>query len=210
MTVSKIFILSQSEVLPTLSKFIDPANIPKHYGGTLDFSWCDEPNLDPKIKDLATWADGHTAFPLGPVYWVPAEGGKRLDCLARGSVDKVERNEVVCSIPVAFPEEDKQPVANGTAVVGPAAAAAGGETLEEAPADVPVAADEVAGKTDAAPVATDGVKTVEVSVVTSPASEKFVDAPEVNVPGLQELSLQDANEKVGDTETVPNGKPVVA
>lgn len=226
-TVSKIFILSQSEVLPTLSRFIDPENIPKHYGGKLEFNWCEMPNLDPKIKDLATWENGHTAFPTGPMYWVPAEGGRRLDCLARGTVDKVERNEKVCSIPVAFPPgEGEEPVANGNGVEPAAAAAAGGEKLEEVPADVPASTEsaEETGRADA-PVATDGVKTVGVPAVTSPAGDKSVDAPEaplaspapetvpapvVDVQGVQNLSLQEANEKVGDTEAVPNGKPFVS
>ncbi|KAF3768076.1 CRAL/TRIO domain-containing protein, partial [Cryphonectria parasitica EP155] len=101
-TVSKIFVLSHSEVLPTLTSFIDIENIPKQYGGKLDFNWCEMPNLDPKIKELATWENGYTEFPKGPVYWVPIDGGKRLECIARGSVNKQQRNERVCTIPAAF------------------------------------------------------------------------------------------------------------
>lgn len=107
-TVSKIFILSQQEVFPTLSSYIDVQNIPKQYGGQLDFAWCQMPNLDPKIKALATWENGFTEFPKGPIYWVPVEGGKRMAALARGTVDKKERNTRVCTIPVAFAEEEEE------------------------------------------------------------------------------------------------------
>ncbi|KAK3939020.1 CRAL-TRIO domain-containing protein [Diplogelasinospora grovesii] len=104
-TVSKIFILSSSEVKPTLESFIDPKNIPKQFGGELDFEWGQRPNLDPRIKELATWENGHTDFPPGPLYWRPIDDGKRAECVAMGSVNKVQRTERVCTIPRAFPPE---------------------------------------------------------------------------------------------------------
>lgn len=104
-TVSKIFILSHHEVLPVLTSFIDTKNIPKQYGGELDFVWCQMPNLDPKIKELATWENGFTEFPKGPLRWVSTEEGKKMEAFARGTVDKKERNTRVCTIPVAFSEE---------------------------------------------------------------------------------------------------------
>ncbi|PGH04924.1 hypothetical protein GX51_03220 [Blastomyces parvus] len=52
-TTSKIFILSASEVKPTLSAFMDPNNIPKQYGGELDWNWGDMPSLDEPAKELA-------------------------------------------------------------------------------------------------------------------------------------------------------------
>mgnify|MGYP002620511101 FL=1 len=103
-TVSKIFVLSPSEVKPTLEKFIEPRNIPKQYGGELDFEFFDRPNLDPNIREQITWENGYTDFPEGPAYWVPVDGGKRLACLAVGSKNGKERRERVCTIPVAFPE----------------------------------------------------------------------------------------------------------
>lgn len=105
-TVSKIFILSHAEVLPTLGAFIAAEDIPKQYGGGLDFTWGEMPNLDPKIRALAAWEAGFTAFPKGPVYWRPVDaGGKRLECVAVGSVDKQLRNVRVCTIPRAFADE---------------------------------------------------------------------------------------------------------
>lgn len=100
-TVSKIFILNQNEVKSTLEEFIEPRNIPKQYGGELDFEFFDRPNIDPRIKEVITWENGYTDFPEGPAYWVPVDGGRRLACLAVGSKDGKERRETVCTIPVA-------------------------------------------------------------------------------------------------------------
>lgn len=224
MTVSKIFILSHSEVLPVLTSFIDPANIPKQYGGTLDFAWGQAPNLDPAIRDAADWegdAKENPAFPKGPAYWRPIDGGKRVECVAVGSVDKVERCVRVCTLPVAFPEgESSGAAANGAAV--PAV------TTGEAK-DVPAAATEPA----AAPVASEPAALAPAAAAAtttadpvSPAEDEFktpLGSPLVGA--TQELSLQDdrdavdekklngdaaVSEKLGETEAVPNGKPVVA
>jgi len=122
-TVSKIFILSASEVKSTLEEFIEPRNIPKLYGGELDFEFFARPNLDPKIKEAVTWENGHTEFPEGPAYWVPVDGGRRLACVAVGSKDGKERRETVCTIPVAgFKEEED--VASEAAAAAPAASSA--------------------------------------------------------------------------------------
>lgn len=218
-TVSKIFILSQSEVLPTLTAFIDPENIPKQYGGKLEFKWCDMPNLDPKIRTLASWEEGHTEFPKGPVYWVPVDGGKRLECLARGSVDKKERSEKVCSIPVAFPEEEtkKQVTETEEAV----------ETKKEED-EIPATSNghAVEGATEEptkaeAPVSTDTAADATVPETTPHGGDKPADIVVVDTQGVQNLSLREAEanapngsagepEKVPETNSVPNGKPVTA
>ncbi|KAK4224065.1 SEC14 cytosolic factor [Podospora fimiseda] len=105
LTVSKIFILSPSEVKSELEKFIEPQNIPKAYGGQLDFDFADRPNLDPNILRAVKWENGHTSFPEGPVRWRPIEGGKRLECVALGYKNGVKREERVGTIAVAFPAE---------------------------------------------------------------------------------------------------------
>lgn len=214
-------------MLPTLTSFIDPANIPLQYGGQLDFGWGDAPRLDPKIHDLATWEEGFTDFPHGPLYWVPIDDGKRLACLARGSVDEKERNERVCTIPVAFPEvaeeqsQEKEPIANGHTVE----AATPIEDKPEEPVAAVLATEETA-KAEEAPVATDGVMKVAIPEITSGETEPSADAPAAEaiteVQGVQNLSLREADEKVangdmeavsekaGETETVLNGKPVAA
>lgn len=214
-TVSKIFILSHAEVLPVLSSFIDPANIPKQYGGTLDFNWGQAPNLDPVIRDAADWegdAKENPAFPKGPAYWRPIDGGKRVECVAVGSVDKVERCVRVCTLPVAFPEGEAPAAVNGAAV--PAV------TTTEAK-DAPAAATEPAAP--AAPAAAAEPSALDPASPTDDEFKTPLGSPLVGA--TQQLSLQDdrdlvdekklngdavVSEKVGEAEAVPNGKPVAA
>ncbi|KAI0508676.1 CRAL-TRIO domain-containing protein [Xylaria bambusicola] len=106
-TVSKIFILSDHDVLPVLTTFMDLEDIPKVYGGKLEWSFFDEPAYDDEIKRIVTWENGFTNFPPGPCYWRPSADGTRLECLAVGSKGGKERREVVCTIPKAFlPKSD--------------------------------------------------------------------------------------------------------
>lgn len=127
-----------------------------------------------------------------------------MECLARGSVDKKERNDKVCSIPVAFFDDDELDDNDDD------------DKDEEDEEDVPAA--------NGKPVDTE---------VTSPVAETFVDAPEeplaspvaaaaeAPAQGIQNLSLRDADEKAGagdvevtektgEADAIPNGKPVVA
>lgn len=96
-TVSKIFILGQHEVYPVLSKFIDPKNIPKKYGGELDFAWGNLPNIDRVTNDKIKWTDGFQTFPTGPLLWKDMGDGY-LYCYAMGSENKMERSQRVCTI----------------------------------------------------------------------------------------------------------------
>ncbi|KAK2000446.1 CRAL/TRIO domain-containing protein [Colletotrichum falcatum] len=102
-TVSKIFILSPHEVRPTLEQFIEPRNIPKRYGGELDFSFGDQPTVDPAWDGVVAWAPGHDRFRPRPAVWRETPDGARLECVALGSVAGVEQDEVVCSVPKAWP-----------------------------------------------------------------------------------------------------------
>jgi hypothetical protein len=123
-TVSKIFILSAAEVKPTLESFIEPRNIPKAYGGELEFQFFDRPNLDPKIRERVVWENGYEDFPVGPAYWVPVDGGKRLACMAVGSKGGEQRRETVCTIPVLHvKEEEAAPAAVSSEAAAPVAAA---------------------------------------------------------------------------------------
>lgn len=228
MTVSKIFILSHSEVLPVLSSFIDPSNIPKQYGGTLDFAWGQAPNLDPVIRDAADWegaAKDNPAFPKGPAYWRPIDGGKRVECVAVGSVDKVERCVRVCTLPVAFPEGEAETEA---AVNGAAVPAVTTTDAKDAPADAtePEPAAPVAPEPAALDPAAAAATASPSADPVSPGEDEFktpLGSPLVGA--TQQLSLQDdhgavdekklngdaaVSEKVGETEAVPNGKPVAA
>ncbi|KAI0132413.1 CRAL-TRIO domain-containing protein [Xylariales sp. AK1849] len=103
-TVSKIFILGPTNVLPVLSSFIETRNIPKAYGGELEWDFFDEPRWDdPEFQRIITWENGYTAIPHGPMYLRPRGDGTRLELLAVGSKDKNQRLEVFASIPKAFP-----------------------------------------------------------------------------------------------------------
>ncbi|ETN40374.1 uncharacterized protein HMPREF1541_04651 [Cyphellophora europaea CBS 101466] len=91
-TVSKIFILGKHEVKPTLERFMDPKDIPKQYGGQLDFQWGDLPHLDDEAK-AAVETDGKQGWIAGPCLWldhkrivVGSENGK-----PRRSVEDIEK-----------------------------------------------------------------------------------------------------------------------
>ncbi|KXG49691.1 uncharacterized protein PGRI_056590 [Penicillium griseofulvum] len=95
-TTSKIFILSAAEVEPTLTSFMEPSSIPKQYGGELDWSWGEMPNLDEPSRELLSGieqplADGQTRKNIlkGPVLFE----GDHLKVL--GTVDGKERREIV-------------------------------------------------------------------------------------------------------------------
>lgn len=169
------------------------------------------------------WADGKDAeFPTGPLYWVPIDGGKRLQCVARGTVGGKERREVVGSIPVAVAKEEDQQHQQEAAVNGAADEAIKtgqqpvvGEPVVNGVADVPITnGDEVT----ATPAETNGLAPPAVEdELASPASEKFVDAPSeplVSPPlDIKDLSLEDPTDEkkmVETAEAIPNAKAVAA
>lgn len=190
------------------------------------------PNLDPVIRDTADWegaAKESPAFPKGPAYWRPIDGGKRLECVAVGSVDKVERCVRVCTIPVAVPVGEAAQAEGGAAAAnGAAVPAVTTSEAKDAPAPEP-AADSAAPAAEPAapepsaldPAAAAATTTAATADPVSPGDEEFktpLGSPLVSA--TQELSLQDekkpngdaaaVSEKVGEAEAVPNGKPVVA
>ena len=98
-TVSKIFILSPHEVLPTLEQFIDKKNIPKKYGGELDYTWGELATVDPAWEGRVEFQNGFNGFPSGPMRWEEIEGGEKLQCILLGSKDGVKLSKVVCTMP---------------------------------------------------------------------------------------------------------------
>jgi hypothetical protein len=165
-TVSKIFILGSHEVLPTLKSFVDIENIPKQYGGGLEFSWGEMPNLDPVIRQTVKWENGHTAFPKGPMYWRPIGDGETLECVAVGTVDQKERLERVCTMPRIYK--------------GPSAAA---PELAEDPA---------ATKTTDKPEVTTGVETAQAPAVSTNSGVTSSEATVTD--GVQKLSINGSSE----------------
>lgn len=113
-TTSKIFILSEHTAFKTLSQFIDADNIPKKYGGTLEWAWGSTPLLDGKEDHTLTWKEGAQAkWPKGPVKWV-THGDGTWDFVAIGSVDGKIRRDTVASFkpdPVPVEEQLTEPTA---------------------------------------------------------------------------------------------------
>jgi hypothetical protein len=209
-TVSKIFVLSASEAKATMERFIDEKNIPKKYGGQLDFTYGSMPNLDPAIRKAITWEEGYDAFPEGPMYWRPIQDGKRLECVGVGRVDGKDRWVRICTIPRAHPDAPILQLApdlirNGGAAKANAAAAEGEKKQNEpvptstvtataaAPsASEPKATEAAPAKTEseAKPEVTTGVETGTTAVVSGPPAEEKAPAPETNTNGAAEPFIE--------------------
>ncbi|KAI7238696.1 CRAL/TRIO domain-containing protein [Hortaea werneckii] len=88
-TVSKIFILSEKNMRSTLEQYVDLNNLPKKYGGNLDWEFGDMPALDPGIVKALDWKEtieqkGHKTLPIGPIRWeYEDENGKKGDLVAK-------------------------------------------------------------------------------------------------------------------------------
>jgi hypothetical protein len=113
-TTSKIFILGHHDMKKTLESFIDPANIPKKYGGQLDFHFGDMPVLDPHLQSVLEWENGNKDFPHGPMYWIDGKGQKeigevesaKIRAIAAGTRDGgKERKEEICIVTTIHSEE---------------------------------------------------------------------------------------------------------
>lgn len=80
-TVSKITILSDKNTLAELEKFVDVENIPKKYGGKLEWKFGEMPSLEPAIADSLRWKRdvkneaGFRTLPIGPIIWRYDEDG---------------------------------------------------------------------------------------------------------------------------------------
>lgn len=87
---------------PTLSKYIDIDNIPKKYGGNLDWKFGDMPALDPSITESLRWKEvteekGHKTLPIGPIKWQYDAHGD-LAAMAVGSEDGKKREKVIAGL----------------------------------------------------------------------------------------------------------------
>ncbi|KAL8650655.1 MAG: hypothetical protein Q9210_003702 [Variospora velana] len=98
-TTSKIFILSQDQVLPTLSAFMDISSIPKKYGGGLDFECGMRPSIDPEIRKCLDLRDPklEELFVTGPTRWVDGSEGDMV-ALSVGSIDGKPHKEAVATM----------------------------------------------------------------------------------------------------------------
>jgi hypothetical protein len=102
-TVSKIFILSPANVYPTLSQYIDHENIPKKYGGGLDFEFGQMPNIEPEIDAHLKWENpdtqnGRRTLPTGPIRWEQGPNGE-MQAWGVGSENGKPRRRLVFTVP---------------------------------------------------------------------------------------------------------------
>lgn len=102
-TVSKIFILDPHEVRPVLESFIEPRNIPKKYGGELEFKFGELGIPDPAWEGVIEWEKGYSSFPTGPLLWEETDDGKRVACFMHGKEKGQARYAKICSLPKAWP-----------------------------------------------------------------------------------------------------------
>ncbi|CAG8954657.1 hypothetical protein HYFRA_00004578 [Hymenoscyphus fraxineus] len=164
-TTSKIFILSSHDMKKTLESFIDPKNIPKKYGGELEFQFGDMPLLDPAMANITTWENGKTDLAHGPMIW--KKEGEYLRAVAVGSESEglKVRRENICLVkrPVFEPEPE--------AVVVPQE-----DGILEIPTDAPILRPELL----TAPTETDLPSTI---TLTGPPTEAAKAEKEQKVPG---------------------------
>ncbi|KAF1966809.1 CRAL/TRIO domain-containing protein [Bimuria novae-zelandiae CBS 107.79] len=140
-TVSKIFILSQANVLPTLTQYIDIDNIPKKYGGNLDFEWGQMPNLESTIEAAIQWENpemqnGKKTFPIGPIAWENGENGS-LRAVAVGQENGKPRHKTIFTIPNPVNGSKNEPVVNTPVAEHELALTTVGTHTQPADADVP-------------------------------------------------------------------------
>ena len=95
--MSKIFILAQHEVHPTLAKYVDESCIPKKYGGKLNWEWGQAPAVEPAIINAMKW-EGARTFPMGPVRFEQDKAGN-LIAYAVGSEKGQRRHARIATLP---------------------------------------------------------------------------------------------------------------
>ncbi|KAM0751229.1 CRAL/TRIO domain-containing protein [Meredithblackwellia eburnea MCA 4105] len=91
-TVEKIFILKSDEVNTVLERFIDRENIPKAFGGELDWEFNGKiagPSLDQKGKETL----GLETLPKGSLRWVKGQLVVKGTGREEGEVDKIPKVE---------------------------------------------------------------------------------------------------------------------
>lgn len=102
-TVAKITILSDKNMLKELQEYVHIDNIPKKYGGNLDWKFGDMPILEPSLANSLRWKEdirdkaGNRTLPIGPIKWEYTTEGD-LEAIAIGSENGHSRHTVIAGL----------------------------------------------------------------------------------------------------------------
>ena len=94
--------MNDKQVFPTLSQYVHPDNIPKKYGGNLDWKFGDLPFLEPHLASTLRWKEtieekGHKTLPIGPIKWQYDKDGD-LVATAIGTENGKPRHRVIAGL----------------------------------------------------------------------------------------------------------------
>ena len=92
-----MYVVPHGQEFQILSEHIDPAAIPKKYGGNHVYNWGDMPVLEPSIREKLRWENGFTDLPIGPIRWEQGSDGGMV-AVAVGTKDEKRREVVVMKL----------------------------------------------------------------------------------------------------------------
>jgi hypothetical protein len=97
-TASKLVIVTQNDVLPTLTESIDLVCIPEQFGGKLQFQHGSLPKLDATLSTALEWTSESTrTLPAGPIKWSTNQEGGRM-AVAVGRVNGETRDQHIAML----------------------------------------------------------------------------------------------------------------
>lgn len=101
-TAAKLIFPTPTEMLPTLTTFIDLDNIPTKFGGTFDFTPGMIPDIDLGIRRVLDWSpSSRKELPPGPIKWNVDSTGRKV-AVAIGTVNGTSRFEPVAVLNVTL------------------------------------------------------------------------------------------------------------
>ena len=81
-----------------MENYIETSNIPKRYGGSLDWEFGDLPLLEPEILKVMDMGEGVKSIPIGPIRWQQDENASKIEAHALGSELGRQRNVIFAHI----------------------------------------------------------------------------------------------------------------
>ncbi|CAI7646037.1 unnamed protein product [Penicillium glandicola] len=97
-TVEKVVIVPATEMMATLTKYIDTESIPSRFGGEFVWEHGTPLDLDIRIQSGLEWKE-EGKLPPGPMKWVLDESGRKT-AVAVGSIDGVARTTRIAQVKV--------------------------------------------------------------------------------------------------------------